>query len=403
MSDKCVLLVCGGGNGAHVIGGLAAADPLTEVRILTMFGDEAERWTNTLKTNDFTVRRKKQGSDLAPIVGKPNLVSKDPSCAKGCNFIVLVVPAFGHGQYLTALKPYIGKGSTIIGLPGQAGFEFEIRGVLGDLAKDITIGNFESLPWACRIVDYGKEVEVLGTKALLAGALMPGKTKAAIPDPVGVLQRIVGKSPILRTSGHILGMTLMATNAYLHPSILYGKWHDYKGAEMTGAPLFYEEMTELAATTLDAISKEVLAVAKGIMDKTKEDLKNVEHIFDWFMRCYAAEITDKRNLRSAISTNSAYAGLKHPMRAVEGDNNRLVPDWSNRYFSEDGPYGLAVIRGIAEIAEVPTPTLDKVLLWMQSKTGKEYLKNGKFEGANVSETRAPQKYGYTNLNQLLGK
>ena len=221
MSDeKCCLLVCGGGNGAHVMAGLAAVDPNTEVRVLTMFGDEAERWTKTMETNDFVVRLKKQGQECEPLKGKPNAISKDPSVAKGCNLIVLVVPAFGHAQYLEALKPYIVKGTTIVGLPGQAGFEFDARGKLGDLAKDCTLGSFESLPWACRIVDYGKEVEVLGTKAGLAGAFSPGKAASTLKDPVAVLQRILGDAPALRVSGHILGMTLMATNAYLHPGYI---------------------------------------------------------------------------------------------------------------------------------------------------------------------------------------
>ena len=62
---------------------------------------------------------------------KPSIVpSKDPAIAKGCNMIVLVVPAFGHVQYLEALKPYVTPGTTIIGLPGQAGFEFDVRGIV---------------------------------------------------------------------------------------------------------------------------------------------------------------------------------------------------------------------------------------------------------------------------------
>lgn len=404
MTDKCCMLVCGGGNGAHVICGLGAADPNTETRVLTLFSDEAERWTNTMKSNDFTVRMKKQGQEVTPVKGKPTVVSKDPSIAKGCNIIAMVVPAFGHVQYLEALKPHIAKGTTIIGLPGQAGFEFDVRGILGDLAKDCTLGNFESLPWACRIVDYGKEVEVLGTKGSLAGAISPGKTPPTLKDPVAILQRVVGEAPVLKVSGHILGMTLMATNAYLHPGILYGKWSDYKSGEVAEAPLFYEGINDLGASTLTSLSEEVVAIAKGIMGKCKDvDLNNVTSIYDWFMRCYGSEIGDKTNLKTSISTNSAYKGLKHPMKKVNDDEKRLVPDFGNRYFTEDAPYGLAVIRGIGEIAGVATPTIDKVLTWMQTKLGKEYLKGGKMAGKDISTTRSPQKYSLKTLDAILGK
>ncbi len=38
-------LICGGGNGAHVMAGIAASQPDVEARVITLFADEAERWT----------------------------------------------------------------------------------------------------------------------------------------------------------------------------------------------------------------------------------------------------------------------------------------------------------------------------------------------------------------------
>ena len=99
--------------------------------------------------------------------------------------------------------------------------------------------------------------------------------------------------------------------------------------------------------------------------------------------------------------SSAYTGLKLPMKKVDDKEDRLVPDFGNRYFTEDCPFGLAVLRGIAEVAGVETPTMDKVLSWMQSKMGREYLKDGKLAGKDVSSTRSPQKYGLNNLQLIL--
>ena len=91
------------------------------------------------------------------------------------------------------------------------------------------------------------------------------------------------------------------------------------------------------------------------------------------------------------------------MKKVADKEDRLVPDFGNRYFTEDGPFGLAVLRGIAEVAGVKTPTMDKVLTWMQSMMGKEYLKDGKLVGKDIGSTRSPQKYGLKTLNAMLGK
>ena len=69
--------------------------------------------------------------------------------------------------------------------------------------------------------------------------------------------------------------------------------------------------------------------------------------------------------------------------------------------TEDIPYGLAVIRGIAEIVGLDTPNIDKVLLWAQAKMDEEYLVGSKLEGKHVAKSRAPQKFGLTTLDSIL--
>ena len=69
--------------------------------------------------------------------------------------------------------------------------------------------------------------------------------------------------------------------------------------------------------------------------------------------------------------------------------------------TEDVPYGLVVIRGIAEIVGVQTPNVDKLLTWCQRKMGKEYLVNSKLQGRDVASSGAPQRYGLTTLESIL--
>lgn len=52
---QMTVIVCGGGNGAHVLAGLAASVPEVETRVLTLYSDEAERWTTAMKEAKFTV------------------------------------------------------------------------------------------------------------------------------------------------------------------------------------------------------------------------------------------------------------------------------------------------------------------------------------------------------------
>ena len=117
------------------------------------------------------------------------------------------------------------------------------------------------------------------------------------------------------------------------------------------------------------------------------------------MRCYPQDIADKTNLYTAIQISAVYQGLKHPVKKSE--DGKFVPDFSYLYMTEDIPYGLAVIRGIAEISGLETPNIDKVLTWCQEKMGKEYLVNSKLQGKDVTSCRAPQRYGFTTLESIL--
>ncbi|XP_078351394.1 uncharacterized protein LOC144636134 isoform X2 [Oculina patagonica] len=394
------LLICGCGNEAHAFASIASSLKGTEVRVLSLYQDEAERWSAAVEKSDLEVTLHRKGKEPTSIKSKPSLVTKNPEDAmRDVDIVVFVLPAFAHEVLLDAIKPHIKPGTIIVGLPGGPGFEFQVREVLGDVARQCTIMNFESSPWVSRTTEFGVKCEVLGTKETLLGAMKQGEGVAPKKDPVSTLQYLLGPIPKLNVSGHLLGVTLMSTDAYLHPSILYGQWKGWDGKPLDEPPLFYNGLTEPAANLLSSVSDEVVKTAKVVGEKSGTDMSNVVHIYQWYMRCYPNNISDKTSLYTAIQTNAAYQGLKHPVKKTE--DGKFMPDFTYRYMTEDIPYGLAVIRGIAEIAGLETPNIDKVLTWCQEKMGKEYLVNSKLQGKDVSSSRAPQRYGFTTLESIL--
>ena len=90
---------------------------------------------------------------------------------QGVDIVVFMLPASAHENFLHVLKPYIKPGVTLVGLPGEPGFEFQVREALGDVAQQCTIMNFEASPWVCRSTEFGVDCEVLGTKDILLGAI----------------------------------------------------------------------------------------------------------------------------------------------------------------------------------------------------------------------------------------
>ena len=69
---------------------------------------------------------------------------------------------------------------------------------------------------------------------------------------------------------------------------------------------------------------------------------------------------EKNILLIMIICHCTFQGLTHPM--IETDDGKFVPNFKFRYLFEDVPFGLAVIKGIADLAEVKTPNVDKVKL-----------------------------------------
>merc|ERR1712003_458363 len=114
---------------------------------------------------------------------------------------------------------------------------------------------------------------------------------------------------------------------------------------------------------------------------------------------YAGQIAETDTLAKCFNTNDGFKGFKCPMKEVE--EGKWIPDFAYRYFTEDIPEGLCMYKGIADLAGVETPIIDEILAHFQGFMGKEYLKDGKLAGANVSETKSPQRYGKNTLEELL--
>ena len=135
--------------------------------------------------------------------------------------------------------------------------------------------------------------------------------------------------------------------------------------------MFYQGLSQEGARTLAELSDDVQAIRTRL--EPEVDLSAVRPLFDWLLQSYGDAIADPSTLHSAFVTNRAYAGLKAPVREVTADavqradggrdSGQFVPDFRARYLAEDVPFGLAVSRAIAKMADVQTPTMDRVIAW----------------------------------------
>jgi len=382
-----------------VLAALASAKPdKFQVKVYTTKVLKAERWREASKQGSLQVSMGPVDDDKIIARSTVLQISSDAEqVARNCDMLILAVPAFAHASYMKALKPYLPDGVVVVGLPGQTGFEFEVNSIFRD--KFPVVMNFDSSPWSCRIVEFGKKVSVLGAKARIVGALQGNVKSARVANPFDAITELVGYWTDVIPSDSLLAISLVSPNACSHPPIMYEKWRRWSGHPLSESPLFYQTIDDSCANLVTGLSEEVLDIRRSIICAYPEqNLSQVIPILEWDRTRYGHMIEDDSSQRTAICTNRAYVNLRHPMKVVPGG---YVPDFTQRYLEEDVPFGLVVIRGIAALAGVRTPLIDKVLYWCQEKLGKQYLLNGCMKGKDIASSRAPQRFGYDSLESIL--
>jgi hypothetical protein len=402
------LTICGGGNAAHVLIALAGHSGW-QVDVLATLADEATRLQTGMARGGITARFQDRA-----VAGQARCISADPAeVIPGSELVLLALPAFAHGLTLRAIAAHLDPGARIGALPARGGFDYEARAILATrpsggsrangaagepspAALPYILFGLQTLPWACRIITYGQEVAVLGSKAVIDLAAIPA---GAAPDLARQLEPLLAAT--LKPVTSFLALNLANTGQLIHPGIMYGLCQGRE--ELTfrpeEVPLFYQGVDQPTADLLQIMSDEIQFLGRTLAGRLPEfDPRAVIPLYEWLLRAYPADIVDDHTLLAALATNRAYAGLRLPTRPATQESRAI--DFTARYLAEDVPYGLVVMRGIAELAGVPTPTLDKVICWAQARLGRRYLVDGALAGPDMAETRAPQVYGLATLAQL---
>lgn len=385
------VLVCGGGNAAQVATCMFASR--YETYAISLFMDEAARWKKVAMSGRWN---ETDGMELTLDTGRklasmPSDIGNDPSIAAKADVIILAVPSFAHGQYFEAFYPYIKPGTIVACMPARSGGDILFAAKMKEKAAGLAFVGFETLPWACRFTEWGKRATILGTKGSILAAVTP---ESESTRAISVLQGLLGVFPAVTKSPNNLGISLRNPGQVIHPGVMYGRWCEEKwdGAPVAEKPLFYQGVDDFSEGVLLGLSGEVQDVCRKVESLVPGfSLKDACTLHQWYLDSYKGQMTDDSTLRMSMNTCSAYTGLTHPMKQADG--GKFMPDLRYRYIAEDIPTGLCFTRGLAEILEVPTPTIDKVMTWGQKQLGKVFLVDGKMAGADLAETRAPQAVG----------
>jgi hypothetical protein len=383
--------ICGGGNAAHVVVPLLK-DYGVSVTLYTPFVEEAAIFSADPSSGGIELVKNSQTF----VTGAADLITTAPQIAANADLVLLVLPAFAHGPTLEALSPFLAEDVLIGAIPARSGFELQADFYLNLKLAKRTIFCGQTLPWACRIVEPGRKVKVLGLKEQVGLASVPA---GAAPEISAWLSRAlkVNFTPMKSS----LAVSLGNIGQVIHPGIMYGLLKNYNNGIWAEdeIPLFYQGVTEEVADLLETLSAEIVQIAQLLAQKYSIDTSEVLSVRRWLLDSYNATIEDKSTLARAFCTNRSYRGLKVPV--IEVDNG-FKPDFKSRYLTEDIPYGLLYSKAVANMIDLPTPHMDRVIKTAGEWAGNKYFDScGRLSGPDLAQARIPQNYGINDPLDLV--
>jgi hypothetical protein len=388
---KVHIAICGMGSLGHVFAGLFSARPDVAVSVLVSNGERADQIRRGLN-REGAIRVISPARETR---GAPVRVTHVPAAAVAdADLVILCVPAHCHLPLLRRVVPRMKPGSYLACVPAWGGFHWKARAVLGKNASDIRVFGIGSVPWMCSLLSPGAEVRVLGAKAMDSFVPFDAADTTFVADACSLLLGM----PTLPL-GNFLEICLSPGNQILHCGITYALFKSTVGRPFREAPLLYEGIAQETADVVERMNEELIALAAAIHAITPDFVPSALFSLHNALRvAYAGQITDPSTLRSTIASNAAYRGIRAPMRPVKGG---LALDTQSRFFTEDVPHGLVLVKGIALLAGVPTPTCDRVLEWCQAAMEKEYLTDDRLTGRDLGDSAAPQAFGIDSVERLM--
>jgi len=389
------ITICGSGNATHAMIPIIQSNFKGQINLFFRYQHKVDIFKRLIDEKRFITALKGQEK----LYGRPDKVSRFPEeVCQDADLILLPLPAFAHEPTISQIAPFLKEEAIIGTIPARSGFEYSTLKILKEANREkVKIFGLQTLPWACRTREYASKVEILGTKDVVGLAAYPPETASALSSFLTHLLNLnIAPLP------NMLTLSLANIGQIVHPGIMYGlfKGNETRKYKKEEIPLFYQGVTREIAQILEEISKEILILTEELKKRYENiDLTNVLSLKEWLITSYKNSIVDKSTLETCFVTNSAYQGLRAPMREVE--NGYFLPDFQSRYLTEDVPYGLVVTRAIAQLAEVKIPVIDEIILTVSKWMGREYLVNGYLKGRDIKETRIPQNYGINCLEELI--
>jgi opine dehydrogenase len=337
--------VMGGGNGSHTI----AADLTLKGLTVNMF--EMQQFAGNMR-EVFETREIEMTGVAGHGVAKLNMVTSDIARAvEGVEVIFLPLPGFTVSVYAGLLAPLLKEEQMVVLMPGTlSALEFKETARRKGLAAYSIVAETGGLPFATRLIGPGR-VQTFHIRSVCALAAVPGSRGREVYEKLNGLYSFDLKDSVVETGlGHLTPL--------LHPA---GCLLNAGRIERSHGEFYmYEEgMTPAVVRVIEDVDRERLQIGKvlGI------DLP------DGVDMMVESGYGPRGTLWESLNGSAGLTPVKGP------------DSLTNRYVTEDVPYGLVAWSSLGQAVGVATPVIDALIEIGGSIMGK----NCRQEGRNLEK------------------
>ena len=364
------IAIVGGGNMGMCLAGVISRLNHYEV---SLYASRPEEFDNKIKIVD---------DDLGMVYQSGNFTTTDNlKCAlKNAKVIYCTYPAFLREDFIKKAEALIQPGTFLGFIPAYGGAEFFCDDLI---RKGVIIFGLQKPPYVCRTKERGRVAGLLSKKNKLFEAAIPHNKSKEVASLLEDMLQI--KTEILP---NYMNVTLLPGNPLLHTSGSYYYLLDYKqGEAFTEQIYYYQSWNDECSRIIFNFSDEMIAICNAL----PLDLSGVQSIQEYYESPIPSDLTKK------FHEIPSFYPLKLPMIHTE---KGYFPDFDSRFFIEDIPFGVCIIKALALMVGVLTPTADNILSWYKKETGKEYFCDDGSWGKDINETAIPQKFGVDTIEKL---
>lgn len=337
--------VLGAGNG----GCAAAADLGSRGYEVRLFNRSPERLAPIIERGGL----EKLGATGEGFVELPVITTDLAEAVAGADLVMLTVPISTHPFFAEGLAELLDPKQVLFLNPGHMGgglfMAHELHRLTGRV--DVRMCEASTLTYACRMKGPAT-VNIHSTMTNLPFAAFPGRQQQELYAVVSSMY------PELVQASHVLETGFLDINAVEHPPqiICNAGWLEHTKGDYL---FYYEGTTPSVGRVIDAVDLERLAVARAAGVPTKPFVEIFHEM--GYTTVHAAEV------------GSAYVALQEsaPNRWIKGP-----PSLDHRYLHEDVGWGLVPWSEMGRAYDVPTPTMDALIVLGGTLNDRDYRVEG---------------------------